>query len=297
MWISKISARALEDTIRVGVGGDHATAVDLREALARVITHLGYRKESYTMPNTIEVYAECTDYRQDAWLTSLRPNIMEKEQYDETMKEVKPGSPTILYIHGGAFCLMDPTTHRWTTSALAQATGCRCLSIRQRLWPRSIVPAALLDALMAYLYLISPPLGSCHEADPASGIIIAGGSSGAYLCASLSLPLTALSRFNIPRLPFHDRIVTIPTPAAAGIVMTSPCLDVSGVLPSFTRNARFDAQLPTRRNLAGKSSTRRDVLQCIHGLQPLGESARRSPRSMEGRTAPVCQCGRGGDAG
>lgn len=242
MWVSKVTVPALDKS--TSVTGDCEAAIDVQKALARAIAHLGDGKESYSMPDIVGVQAEWTGYRHDAWPITSRPDISEQEQYESMMRDVKPGSPTILYIHGGAFCLMDPSTHRWTTSALAEATGGRCLSIRQRLAPQATFPAALLDALMAYLYLISPPPGSFHEAVPASDIVIAGDSSGASLCASLALLLTTLPQIGISRLKAQGSTVAIPFPAAAGVAVPSPWLDVSRALPSVTRNARFDIIAP-----------------------------------------------------
>ena len=71
------------------------------------------------------------------------------------MKECK--SPvTVLYFHGGAYYLLDPSTHRPTTKKLAKLTGGRCYSVRYRLAPQNPFPAALLDALVSYLTLLYP---------------------------------------------------------------------------------------------------------------------------------------------
>lgn len=145
---------------------------------------------------------------------------------------------------------MDPATHRFTTSALAEKSGGRCFSVRYRLSPQNMFPAALLDALVSYLALLSPPLGSFHEAVPASRIVIAGDSSGACLASSLLLLLLTLRRMNITHIRFHGKDVDItggneilPTdrkPPVAGLAITSPWLDVSRALPSVYRNAKWD---------------------------------------------------------
>jgi acetyl esterase/lipase len=149
---------------------------------------------------------------------------------------------------------MDPSTHRVTTSALAEKSQGRCFSVRYRLSPQNVFPAALLDAFVSYLALLSPPTGSFHEAIPASSIVIAGDSSGACLATSLLLLLLTLRRINVTHIRFHGKDVDIsgengrtekgeftgPEPPVAGLAITSPWLDVSRSLPSVHRNAKWD---------------------------------------------------------
>ncbi len=93
------------------------------------------------------------------------------------MKEVT--SPTtILYLHGGAFWLMDPATHRMTTKRLAKLSGGRCYSVRATASPRSTpFPSALMDAPASYLApplpaprrLSTPPSPQSTSSSPATG--------------------------------------------------------------------------------------------------------------------------------
>jgi acetyl esterase/lipase len=145
---------------------------------------------------------------------------------------------------------MDPATHRFTTSALAKHSGGRCFSVRYRLAPQDAFPAALLDALVAYLSLLSPPQGSFHAAVCPSRIIIAGDSSGAGLATSLLLLLLTFRRLQITHIRFHGKDVDISgiksqsqtsaDPPVAGLAVVSPWLDVSRSLPSVHRNAKWD---------------------------------------------------------
>lgn len=141
--------------------------------------------------------------------------------------------------------LMDPATHRITTSSLAKHSGGRCLSVRYRLAPQHVFPAALFDALVAYLSLLSPPPNSFHAPVPASKITIAGDSSGAGLATSLMLLLLIFRRLNITHLRFHGKDVDISgengsIPPVAGLAIASPWLDISRSLPSVYRNAQWD---------------------------------------------------------
>lgn len=140
--------------------------------------------------------------------------------------------------------LMDPVTHRPTTSALAQQTHGRCYSVRYRLAPQNPFPSALLDAFIAYLSLISPPPNSFHSPVPPEQLIFSGDSSGAGLATSLLLLLTTLNRIGINRIHFHGMDVPIGAKAIAGLAITSPWLDVSRSLPSVTRNLRYDMIAP-----------------------------------------------------
>lgn len=124
-------------------------------------------------PDVVPVEAEWTGYRAGATPQSGLPPITEAEKYAEMMKEVK-GKATVFYLHGGAYFLMDPATHRPTTKLLAKLTGGRCYSVRYRLSPQNPFPAALIDALLSYLNLLYPPMGAFHEAVKPEHIIFSG---------------------------------------------------------------------------------------------------------------------------
>jgi acetyl esterase/lipase len=103
-----------------------------------------------------------------------------EEQYDELFQGTKDG-PVILYLHGGAYIVASPDTHRVSTLRMAEGCGGRIFSLRYRLAPQDPFPAALIDSVLAYNYLIDPPEGALHlPVDPAK-IVIAGDSAGVYL--------------------------------------------------------------------------------------------------------------------
>lgn len=60
----------------------------------------------------------------------------------------RPG--TLLYLHGGAYCIGAPATHRALTARLAGATGMAVFAADYRLAPEHPFPAAVDDALAAY---------------------------------------------------------------------------------------------------------------------------------------------------
>ena len=87
----------------------------------------------------------------------------------------------LLYLHGGAFIVGSPNTHKHLAAALAGAAGVRALVPDYRLAPEHPFPAGLEDALCCYRHLLGT-----HE--PAQ-IAIAGDSAGGGLVFALLLRL------------------------------------------------------------------------------------------------------------
>lgn len=230
-------------------GARSEAALTLQQAVESAILELGDGNVTggdLSMSDLDPVQTEWTAYRGNVSHVAMRPDLSERDMYTAMMEDTDPSGPTILYFHGGAHCLMDPTTHRWTTSTLSQKSDGRVLSVRYRLAPQHIFPAALLDALSAYLALLAPPPNAFHEAVAPSKIVLAGDSSGGGLAASLLLLLQTLCRRK-QRIAFHGKTVMIPDPVCSGLALTSPWLDITRCLPSTTANARWDIIAPRRR--------------------------------------------------
>ena len=225
MWISKLTLSKPEDS------------EGPREALVRAIEELGDGQETYKLPEIADVEGEWTGYRGGVDKSEPQLDISEKEKYDHLMSEVK-SNVTILYFHGGAYFLMDPASHRSTTSHLAKLTQGRCFSVRYRLAPQNPFPAALLDALVAYLSLISAPPGAFHEAIPPRNIIFAGDSAGGNLAFVLLQTILTLRRIGVKSINFHGKEVPLELPA--GVAGNSPWLDVTRTQPSIFKNAHLD---------------------------------------------------------
>ena len=64
----------------------------------------------------------------------------------------RPGA--LLYVHGGAYVACSPVTHRPITAALARLTGLPVFSLRYRRAPEHLYPAALIDTIAAYGWLL-----------------------------------------------------------------------------------------------------------------------------------------------
>lgn len=95
----------------------------------------------------------------------------------------------LLYLHGGAFLLGSPQTHRAITTRLARDAGVVVAAIDYRMAPEQVFPAAVEDALAAYRALLA-------EGWRAEQIALAGDSAGGGLCLSLCL---ALKQHGLPQ--------------------------------------------------------------------------------------------------
>ncbi|MCY1278903.1 putative acetyl-hydrolase LipR [compost metagenome] len=110
----------------------------------------------------------------------------------------------LLYLHGGAYVLGSPATHRGLCASLARRARMAVCVLDYRLAPEHPYPAAREDAVAAYRALLE--LG--HRPQE---IVIAGDSAGGNLCLSSVLALKEQG---------------LPLPAA--LVCLSPWADLSG---------------------------------------------------------------------
>lgn len=123
---------------------------------------------------------------------------------------------TLLYWHGGGYCICSIDTHKELIARLAQASGCRTLAVDYRLAPENPFPSALKDAkkVMAYLWRTG------HKPE---NTVVAGDSAGGNL-AIVSI-LDALSNQE-------------PIPAAC--VGISPWVDLASRRKSHLENSKYD---------------------------------------------------------
>ncbi|KAJ5792825.1 uncharacterized protein N7503_008803 [Penicillium pulvis] len=222
MWVAKVTLPQPE--------------MDVRDAVLHAIELLGNGQETFDIPAVNEVGAEWTGYRRGVGKNEPQPDISEEEKYRALRKDIT-SDMTILYLHGGAYMMMDPCTHRVPVSNLSRLTGAQALSVRYRLAPQNPFPAALVDALTAYLSLIHPPKGSLHEPVPANKIVIAGDSAGGNLTFALLQTLLTLRRAS-RAVTFHGEEVNIELPA--GVAGISPWCDVSLCMPSVVNYRKYD---------------------------------------------------------
>ncbi|KAF9124495.1 hypothetical protein BG015_005072 [Linnemannia schmuckeri] len=130
---------------------------------------------------------------------------------------------TILYLHGGGYFLASVRTHRWATWHMARQAGAKVFSLEYRLAPDSPFPAAVQDAVSAYLYLLNPPSDSDIAPIDPKNIVIMGDSAGGGLTYGTL---------------FAIRDAGLPVPA--GVIGWSPWLDLLHSMPSVLLNAGSD---------------------------------------------------------
>jgi acetyl esterase/lipase len=106
---------------------------------------------------------------------------------------------TILYLHGGAYCIGAAATHRAITSRFARAARMTLFAADYRLAPEHPFPAAVEDAVAAYRALAA-----------GGRVMIAGESAGGGLAIATALAL-------------RDRQITPP----AALVVFSPWVDLT----------------------------------------------------------------------
>ncbi|KAF3929960.1 Esterase [Arthrobotrys entomopaga] len=194
-------------------------------------------KFDWAKPELSAVSGEWTGYRANVAKDAPQLDISEEEKYKKMMEEVT--SPvTVYYIHGGAMYLMDPATHRPTVTRLAKGTKGRAFSLRYRLAPQNPFPAALMDALLGYLYLLYPPPGALHEPVDPKNIVICGDSAGGNLVASLLALILTLRRLYPEGIIHNGAKVDLPLPAGVGL--NSPWADITHSFPSVVTNKDFD---------------------------------------------------------
>lgn len=109
---------------------------------------------------------------------------------------------SVLFFHGGAYCVGSPATHRGLTSHLAKRCRADVHVVDYRLAPEHVFPAAVDDCLNAYRGLL--------EEVPESRIVFAGDSAGGGLVLATALAAHAEG-----------------LPLPAGLVMFSPWVDLT----------------------------------------------------------------------
>jgi acetyl esterase/lipase len=176
--------------------------------------------------------------------------------------------PGLVYFHGGGFVSGTLETHDGIARALAQAGGCRVVSVGYRLAPEHRFPAALDDALAAVGHV------AAHAAEfeiDAARLGVCGDSAGGNLAAAAVQaiarrggPALALQLLICPILDYrgdtasrrefasgylvdqatldHDLRYTLPAGTDAADPRISPlrALDLSGLPPTLIHTAEFD---------------------------------------------------------
>ncbi len=139
---------------------------------------------------------------------------------------VAPGASEnrrLLYIHGGAFTVGSPRSHRMITSALSKSCGVSVLAIDYRLMPERRRKAAIADCQSAYRWMLENGPGGPSTV---SEIFVAGDSAG----GNLTLMLSAWARDeNVRRMD--------------AVIAFSPSTDSILANPSILKNIKSDPML------------------------------------------------------
>lgn len=197
---------------------------DVRQQLCAAIAALG--PCPFTVPPLQDVAGEWVGVRAGVSAWAPEPQGLSERDKLARLTAEAATDVTVLYMHGGANYLLDPASTRPVALAYAEHARGRVFSVRYRLAPQGPFPAALLDALVAYLSLLHPPPGAWHDAVPASSLVITGDSAGGNLCMALLQLLLQLHRGTAPpTVRFHGRDVPVPLPA--GVALNSPSLDLT----------------------------------------------------------------------
>jgi salicylate hydroxylase len=114
-----------------------------------------------------------------------------------------PKQKVVLHLHGGGFAFGSADCSVEYGERLAMAVGGRCLALNYRLAPEHPYPAAVVDAVAAYRWLLSQGHRACD-------IMISGESAGGGLAVATLMSL-------------RDAAITLP----AGVIVLSPFVDCS----------------------------------------------------------------------
>jgi acetyl esterase/lipase len=94
---------------------------------------------------------------------------------------VAAAAPTVLYLHGGGYCLGSVATHRALAARLSAAAGAAVVVPEYRLAPEHPFPAAYDDALTAWRALAA--------SQPGRALAIGGDSAGGGLAVAVAAAL------------------------------------------------------------------------------------------------------------
>ncbi|CAG8554180.1 9128_t:CDS:2 [Acaulospora morrowiae] len=145
--------------------------------------------------------------------------IYSKEQ---GFKRMMNNKRVILYLHGGAYFMCSADSHRVITAKIAGEADALVFAVNYRLAPQHQFPAAVHDALAAYLYLTNPPEDAGFEAIDPKQIVIMGDSAGGGLAIALGLLIRDIGMPSVLS-PLSDN--TDYLPSSGFVYRPSPVLD------------------------------------------------------------------------
>ncbi|KAF9346418.1 hypothetical protein BGX26_002097 [Mortierella sp. AD094] len=204
-----------------------------------VMNSNGYETQQQQQPHEAQ-FKQNAHSSDDKFAEGLHGEWLEYIGPDEIGAE-KPNSnnvAAILYLRGGGYYTGSKEEHRVMIGPLVKRLGknIRIFIVNYRLAPQYPFPAALVDALSSYMWLLDQSVSETFSLDNSNSgngfndnfqpnqIIFMGDSAGGGLALSLSLLLRD-----------HGSL-----PQPLSIVTWSPWLDLTQSLPSFKENALTD---------------------------------------------------------
>jgi epsilon-lactone hydrolase len=191
--------------------------------------------------------------RSASWDACDMPGVLGEWVVDE---RAEGSDRAVLHLHGGAYSMGSPRTHRGLGATLSRRARAPVLLPEYRLAPEDVFPAALDDVTAAYRWLVDD-----HGTDPAR-IAITGDSAGGGLGLALLVKLRDEGR-----------------PLPACYVGMSPWTDLAGTGPSLTELDGVDPWLtasliqPAARAYAGEAALDHPLVSPLYaelrGLPPM----------------------------
>lgn len=142
--------------------------------------------------------------------------------------------PTILYLHGGGWCVGDHTTHDWFVHALLSRMDARVIAVGYRLAPEHPFPAPMDDVRTVWEALTD----GYWPRFATENLAVVGDSAGATLAAGLCIDLHDRARPQ-PRLqgllyPLLTRRTDLPSMHAYADAPLLSAADVRAALELYT---------------------------------------------------------------
>jgi epsilon-lactone hydrolase len=191
--------------------------------------------------------------RSASWDACDMPGVLGEWVVDE---RAEGSDRAVLHLHGGAYSMGSPRTHRGLGATLSRTARAPVLLPEYRLAPEDVFPAALDDAMAAYRWLVDD-----HGTDPAR-IAVTGDSAGGGLGLALLVRLRDEGQ-----------------PLPACYVGMSPWTDLAGTGPSLTELDGVDPWLtaaliqPAARAYAGEAALDHPLVSPLYadlrGLPPM----------------------------
>ncbi|KAH0844048.1 hypothetical protein AYO21_02194 [Fonsecaea monophora] len=114
----------------------------------------------------------------------LRAKLFQPTSSNVILGRERRGSPLVMLIHGGGFCLGSPEGEEQTCRNLVLALNATCVAVAYRLGPRYPFPYAPNDCWDALRWCASN--AASWNANPDEGFVVGGSSAGANIAAVLA---------------------------------------------------------------------------------------------------------------